>query len=84
VKEEVRYYAHRENNLPKEDELRYRKLVLLIHHFNIFILQNKIFPAHYLPELKYDHDEFERHELYENKLAFLQLASQINDIISRF
>lgn len=84
MKEEIHYYASREHNLPKEDEERYRKLVILVHHFNMFIMQRKIFPSHYSLAIKYDLDEFSRHELYENRLAFFQLASKINAIIAKF
>lgn len=58
--------------------------MLLVHHLNLFILQGKIFPTHYDPDINYDTESFSKQELYHNKQAFLRLATQINEIIARF
>lgn len=84
VKEEVRFYANQEQNLHESELQRYRKLVLLIHHLNMFILQEDVFPAHYNPDINYDPEAFSKKEQYSNKQAFFKLATQINDIIARF
>ena len=58
MKEEVRSYEHHSSNLTEESMKRYRDLVILIHHFNMFILLPKIFPAKYDPAVDYDTSKF--------------------------
>jgi len=63
---------------------RYRQLILLIHHMNMFILLHKIFPEHYDEEIDYDTEKFEQNELYMNNHSFKNLARQVNEIVARF
>jgi hypothetical protein len=63
---------------------RYRQLVLLIHHMNMFILLEKIFPEHYDEDVDYDTEKFEQNELYMNNHSFKNLARQVNEIVTRF
>lgn len=58
IKEEVLFYADRENSLPNLEFNRYRQLIVLIHHLNMFIIQDKIFPLKYDPEINYDTEKF--------------------------
>jgi hypothetical protein len=84
VKEEIRYYVHQKESLTETQGKRYRQLVLLIHHLNMFILLPRIFPEHFDPTLDYDTERFEQNEQYPNPHAFNSLAREITDIIGRF
>lgn len=84
VKEEIQYYGHQEHNLPESEFNRYRQLVLLVHHLYLFILQDRVFPPRYDPDLHLDTELFDRYELYLDKHQFMRLARGINEIVVRF
>lgn len=54
IKDEVKFYSNKENNLAEIEEKRYRELILLIHHYYMIVLIKEIFPKRYTESIDYD------------------------------
>ena len=50
----------------------------------MFIIQDRIFPHRYDPDVDYDTERFCRNEKFEDRASFTMLAKQVNEIICRF
>jgi hypothetical protein len=50
----------------------------------MFIIQDKIFPLKYDPEIIYDTEKFTEVEQFKNPNTFRKLGRQIKEILARF